>query len=133
MKHTREKQINPQQRYFYSFLKAVRGNWHNALFVTCSCADCPYGHVKNCGGFLMAVDADGAPLLIPAKQLRRLTGEEILNEECRGQLAQADFEAAYSLYLEWHTESLTDCLLWQLGPWSSHVPDAADDIKPIPP
>ena len=24
----------------YSFLRAVRGNWRNAIFVSCDCGDC---------------------------------------------------------------------------------------------
>ena len=28
---------------FYSFLRAVRGNWRNAIFVSCGCDACMYG------------------------------------------------------------------------------------------
>ena len=27
----------------YSFLRAVRGNWRNAIFVSCDCGDCMCG------------------------------------------------------------------------------------------
>ena len=41
---------------FYSFLRAVRGNWRNAIFVSCGCDACMYGREKPCSGFLLTVD-----------------------------------------------------------------------------
>lgn len=30
----------------YSFLRAVRGNWRNAIFVSCDCGDCMCGRQR---------------------------------------------------------------------------------------
>ena len=43
----------------YSFLRAVRGNWRNAIFVSCDCGDCMCGRATPCSGFLLAVDEIG--------------------------------------------------------------------------
>jgi len=67
-----------------------------------------------CEGFLMAVEADGAPVLISVDALRKLSGESIEPEECCITLNKRTFEAAYSLYIEWHTSSPTGCFLIQL-------------------
>ena len=40
----------------YSFLRAVRGNWRNAIFVSCDCGDCMCGRATPCSGFLLSVD-----------------------------------------------------------------------------
>lgn len=72
----------------------------------------------------MAADAEGIPIIIPIEQFRELTGEDILSEECRSVLGLQAFEAAYALYLEWHTISSQDCPIRQLcqDPGSRHVP-----------
>lgn len=98
----------------YPFLQAVRGNWRNALYLKCGRKVCPYGRVMLCEGFLMAAAADGAPILMPVRYFRLLTGEPVEPEECRGILTQQAFEAVYSLYIEWHTLSSRDCVLKQL-------------------
>ena len=51
---------------FYSFLRAVRGNWRNAIFVSCGCDACMYGREKPCSGFLLTVDECGQVMLLPA-------------------------------------------------------------------
>lgn len=96
----------------YPFLKAVRGNWHNALYLSCRQNDCPQ-HPR-CVGFLMTPDADGRPILMPADVMRSLTGEDIEPEGCLGTMEKQKFETLYSLYIEWHTISQTDCPLLQL-------------------
>ncbi len=98
----------------YSFLKAVRGCWHNALFIKCGHAVCPHDQSPPCEGFLMAVDADGSPILMPAKLLQKLTGEPIEPEGCRAVIGKQTFESVYGLYIEWHTVSSTDCPLLEL-------------------
>ena len=35
----------------YSFLRAVRGNWRNAIFVSCDCGNCMCGRTTPCSGF----------------------------------------------------------------------------------
>lgn len=110
-----------QHCVFYSFLRAVQGNWRNALFIQCSCAVCPCAVSQACQGFLFAVDAEGKPLLVPATEIRRLTGESIEPAECRGVLERQAFESAYWQYIEWHTDSGRECPLLQLG-LSLHCP-----------
>ncbi len=97
----------------YAFLKAARGNWHNALYISCS-APCQYGPIGPCEGYLLTADAEGLPLIIPAKTFRTLTGESIEPPDCRGHLTLQAFRSAYAAYIEWHTESLSDCPLMQL-------------------
>ncbi|MCM1214946.1 MAG: hypothetical protein NC331_06505 [Lachnospiraceae bacterium] len=106
--------MNQKQCNIYPFLKAVRGCWHNALFVKCGHDNCPYGQATPCKGYLLAVDADGTPLLMPADKLQLLTGESIEPEGCRAVLNKQAFETVYSLYIEWHTTFSTGCPLLQL-------------------
>ena len=47
----------------YSFLRAVRGNWRNAIFVSCDCGNCMCGRTTPCSGFLLAVDECGQVML----------------------------------------------------------------------
>lgn len=98
----------------YRFLKATRGNWHNAIYIKCSSLICPHGNLTPCEGFLMAIDADGSPIFISAEALRKLSGESVEPEECRITLNKHTFEAIYALYVEWHTASPESCSLMQL-------------------
>ena len=59
--------MNQSNCKLYPFLKATRGNWHNALFVKCTHSICPHGHSAICKGFLFTADADGTPLLVDAE------------------------------------------------------------------
>lgn len=98
----------------YPFLKAVRGCWHNALFIKCEHTVCPHSQSPPCDGFLMAVDADGSPILMPAKLLQKLSGESIEPEGCQAVIGKRAFESVYGLYIEWHTVSSTGCPLLEL-------------------
>lgn len=101
-----------QNRYkWYPFLQAVRGNWRNALFISCS--NCPYRQ-QSCPGFLLAADADGKPLVMPVDAFRKMSGQQFDKDECCGSLSRQAFEAAFSLYLEWHTATAENCSLCQL-------------------
>lgn len=106
--------MNQQPCSFYSFLRAVQGNWRNALFIQCSQAACPCEVSQSCQGFLLTADAEGIPLLMPVSEICRLTGESVEATECRGLLDRKAFEAAYYQYIEWHTESGRECALLQL-------------------
>ena len=103
---------NQNDYELYSFLKAVRGNWHNALFLSCGYCTCTQN--PGCKGFLLAVDADGCPILMPVEKISILTGEDIEPEGCLAIVEKQLFETVYSLYLEWHTSSMTGCPLYQL-------------------
>lgn len=106
--------MNQIYHTFYSFLKATRGNWHNAIYIKCSSLICPHGNLNPCEGFLMAIDADGSPTFITVESLRKLSGESIDPEECHITLNKHAFEAIYGLYVEWHTASSESCSLMQL-------------------
>lgn len=78
--------MNQQPCSFYSFLRAVQGNWRNALFIQCSQAACPCEVSQSCQGFLLTADAEGIPLLMPVSEICRLTGESVEATDCRGLL-----------------------------------------------
>ena len=91
---------------FYSFLRAVRGNWRNAIFVSCGC--------DACSGFLLTVDECGQVMLLPAETIHELTGEEVEPAECSAVLSRRSFDAAFSKYIEWHAPDPSACTLRQL-------------------
>ena len=91
---------------FYSFLRAVRGNWRNAIFVSCGCDACMYGREKPCSGFLLTVDECGQVMLLPAETVHELTGEEVEPTECSDVLSHK--------YIEWHAPNSSACTLRQL-------------------
>lgn len=74
----------------------------------------------------MVADAEGIPILMPVEHIRQLTGESISRKECRSALETQAFEAAYSLYIEWHTISSRDCPLRQLCQFTEIV--STDEI-----
>ena len=82
----------------YSFLRAVRGNWRNAIFVSCDCGDCMCGRATPCSGFLLAVDECGQIMLLPAEDIQRLSGETVDSSECIAILSRRAFDAAFSKY-----------------------------------
>ena len=99
---------------FYSFLRAVRGNWRNAIFVSCGCDACMYGREKPCSGFLLTVDERGQVMLLATETIRELTGEEVEPAECSAVLSRRSFDAAFSKYVEWHAPDPSACTLRQL-------------------
>ena len=99
---------------FYSFLRAVRGNWRNAIFINCGCEICAYGKKPICTGFLMTVDEQGQLLLLLAETVQQLTGENVEPTECCSVLSRRAFDAAFSKYIEWHAADPTSCTLRQL-------------------
>lgn len=106
--------MNHSQCKIYTFLKAVRGNWHNAVYIKCNSLLCPHGNMMPCEGFLMAIDADGSLIFMRVETLQKLSGESIDPEECCITLNKRTFEAAYASYVEWHTASAESCSLKQL-------------------
>ena len=99
----------------YPFLKATKGNWRNAIFVSCDCIACPYGHMPFCEGYFMTASSDGAPFILSVERYRAITKEPIEPAECCGTISRQAFEATYSLYLQWHLSSLQDCPLRALN------------------
>lgn len=106
--------MNQHQCSFYPFLRAVQGNWRNALFIQCNGANCPHEVLQFCQGYLLTADAEGKPLLESVSEACRLTGESVDATECCGVLERQAFETAYCQYIEWHTESSQMCALMQL-------------------
>lgn len=111
---TEVKEVKENQNHneLYPFMKAVRGSWHNALYLSCRQSTCTQH--ESCQDFLMAADADGHPILIPVDEMRSLSGEDIEPGGCLGTMEKQKFETLYSLYIEWHTVSQTGCPLLQL-------------------
>lgn len=102
----------------YPFLNAAKGNWRNAVFV--ECGSCPYG-TKNCGEFLMVMDAQGHPILFPVGSFHGITGQVVDKEECLAVLKRTEFETLYALLLKWQTASSEECALRQLIRNSSYA------------
>lgn len=95
----------------YPFLHAARGSWRNSIFIACN--SCPYGKPP-CGGFLMAMDAEGRPILLSVEEFTRVTGQAVDKEECAGVLRRTDFEALYFIWLEWQVAAPLECAIAQL-------------------
>ena len=102
--------MNQLYRKLYPFLKAVRGNWRNAIFVRCG----SLAIQNSCTGFLLVADSDGHPLLVSAQTMHRFTGDCIDPGECCAILDRHSFEAAFDLYIKWHTSNDALCPLCQL-------------------
>ena len=99
---------------FYSFLRAVRGNWRNAIFISCNYETCSHGQETPCSGFLFAADECGRVMLLPVESIHRLTGEEIVSAECSAALQCRSFESAFTKYIEWNVPDPSGCTLRQL-------------------
>lgn len=95
----------------YSFLKSVKGDWRNAVYIECD--HCPYSR-KLCGGILMTADANGNPLLYASGQFRESTGECIDGNECVGRLTRTGFESLYNAWLKWNLDDGKECCILQL-------------------
>ena len=104
--------MNNQIANHYSFLRAVRGNWRNAMWIECKF--CFYGKPV-CSDHLLTMDQDGRPILFPVSQFQHLTGETLDKEECIAALDCLDFEKLYSNYLLWNVDDPWECSLLQLG------------------
>lgn len=105
-------EIDPMTSRLYLFLRAARGNWRNAAFL--SCRSCPHRD-KPCGGYLFAADRDGAPILFPAQAFRQITGETTEQEECAAALEREAFESLYADWLSWRVSDPGQCSLKQIG------------------
>ena len=99
----------------YAFLKAIRGNWRNAIYVSCEKETCPYGHNPACTGFLLTTNEYGQPMVISETDFLRITGEPIDASECHGTLTREAFESMYAQYVYWNIDSSRDCPLYILG------------------
>ena len=104
--------MNNQILQLYAFLQASRGNWRNAIWIECKF--CLYKN-QQCDEYLLAADRNGAPLVLSVEQVRRLTGDTPVKDECIAVLSEQAFEELYSSWLLWHIDWLKDCRLRQLA------------------
>ena len=95
-----------QTKSLYRFLNLVDGSWRNAVYV--ECGTCPYGK-SLCGGWLLAMDHEGTPVLYGAEKFRYQTGEWIDKTECVAVLSQNAFERLYKRWLLWHLSDPYSC------------------------
>lgn len=100
-----------ETKRLYSFLKSVKGEWRNAVYIECD--HCPYSR-KLCGGILMTADVGGNPMLYASDQFRKLTGECIDGNECAGRLTRTGFESLYNAWLKWNIGNGKECCILQL-------------------
>ena len=96
------------QKSIYPFMKAVQGNWRNAIYITCNanCIACPE--------FLLAIDRAFSPLLVEVSTFQEITGEQIDKEECASILTRQAFDAIFAQWLLWEIDDPTRCSLLQL-------------------
>ena len=99
----------------YAFLKAIRGNWRNAIYVSCNCATCPYGYSPACKGFLLTANEDGCPLVMSEQDFMTLSNESVEPSECWGTISREAFESLYMMFLQWHLEDTGSCPIRILG------------------
>lgn len=102
--------MKPEITHLYALLNALQGDWRNAIYIQCS--SCPYAR-QVCGSYLLAADADAAPILFPILLFQELTGEVVDKVECVGTLNRQAFESLYHKWLFWHTENKQQCSILQ--------------------
>lgn len=105
------RKIKPISDTLYPFLKAARGNWRNAVYI--SCETCLY-HAAPCGGFLLTVNAEGMPILVEAEKFSAWTGDTVRWEECIGILSCQAFVSLYYEWGLWNLKSDNECSIVQL-------------------
>ena len=103
-----------RQCQLYTFLKAAKGNWRNAIFVSCSSPACPYTKPSGREGFFLSADDLGQPLLVSVEVYRKCSGEPMCTDECCSAIPCQAFLSMYSEYLTWHLPASDSCPLDQL-------------------
>ena len=86
--------VTSSTKQLYLFLTACSGSWRNTVHISCQ-------EETDGSGYLLAVDRDGQPVILPVQRFYELTGEQIDPTECCGQLTEAGFESLYAQYLLW--------------------------------
>lgn len=90
----------------YHFLKCVKGNWRNAIYIECH--SCPYSSLM-CSGYLLTADAELKPILYSIKKLREMTDDSISKDECIEIIDKKAFEALYDAWFLWNTQATKEC------------------------
>jgi len=93
------------------FLIATKGNWRNSIYINCN--NCKHEQPVQCGGFLLAINAEGSPILIPASDLSEITGMPIDKSECTVTIDRKSFESVFSSWINWQADSTEDCTVIQ--------------------
>ena len=72
---------------FYRFLQATCCNWRNSFFVDCHRCD-------GCSGFLLSVNHNAVPSIIPVAVFEELSGETVDKYDCVGIMTLEGFQLA---------------------------------------
>ena len=95
---------------FYRFLQATCCNWRNSFFIDCQQCD-------RCSGFLLSVNHNAVPTIIPVAVFEDLSGETVDKYDCVGIMTLEGFQRFYTSWLVWNVEDPKRCSLSQM--WES--------------
>ena len=79
---------------FYRFLQATCCNWRNSFFIDCQRCD-------GCSGFLLSVNHNAVPSIIPVAVFEELSGETVDKYDCVGIMTLEGFQRFYTSWLVW--------------------------------
>lgn len=96
---------------FYRFLQATCCNWRNSFFIDCQRCD-------GCSGFLLSVNHNAVPAIIPVAVFEELSGETVDKYDCVGIMTLEGFQRFYTSWLVWNVEDPKRCSLSQS--WESY-------------
>ena len=71
----------------------------------------------NCSGFLLSVNHNAVPAIIPVAVFEELSGETVDKYDCVGIMTLEGFQRFYTSWLVWNVEDPKRCSLSQL--WES--------------
>ena len=94
---------------FYRFLQATCCNWRNSFFIDCQRCD-------GCSGFLLSVNHNAVPAIIPVAVFEELSGETVDKYDCVGIMMLKGFQRFYTSWLVWNVEDPKRCSLPRLQP-----------------
>lgn len=92
---------------FYRFLQATCCNWRNSFFIDCQRCD-------GCSGFLLSVNHNAVPSIIPVAVFEELSGETVDKYDCVGIMTLEGFQRFYTSWLVWNVEDPKRCSLSSL-------------------
>jgi len=94
------------------FLIATKGNWRNSIYINCG-NNCKHTQEVQCGGFLLAINAEGSPILVSASDLSEIIGMTVDKAECTVTIDRKSFESVFSSWIDWQADSTNDCTVIQ--------------------
>lgn len=98
--------------FIYTFLRAVKGNWRNAVFMDCQ--ECISKNELPCLGHLIAFESEARPVILPVGLLRELGEDSFDKTECLLSIDRKQFETLYAGWLEWQAGDPAECPVKQL-------------------